>query len=95
MIQDHKIAKIMFPKWRKGKTGKYKKKGKKVSHTLTQDDVEFLKKNTRYDEQEIKEWYRWVQTYTFILGIRDGSFNDLMNFHTIFCLQLRLFKNDI
>ena len=73
MIQDHKIAKIMFPKWRKGKTGKYKKKGKKVSHTLTQDDVEFLKKNTRYDEQEIKEWYRWVQTYTFILGIRDGS----------------------
>ena len=95
MIQDHKIAKIMFPKWRKGKTGKYKKKGKKVSHTLTQDDVEFLKKNTRYDEQEIKEWYRWVQTSTFILGIRDGSFNDLMNFHTIFCLQLRLFKNDI
>ena len=63
MIQDHKIAKIMFPKWRKGKTGKYKKKGKKVSHTLTQDDVEFLKKNTRYDEQEIKEWYRWVQTF--------------------------------
>ena len=45
-----------------------------MSHTLTQDDVEFLKKNTRYDEQEIKEWYRWVQTYTFLLGIRDGSF---------------------
>ena len=73
MIQDHKIAKIMFPKWRKGKTGKYKKKGKKVSHTLTQDDVEFLKKNTRYDEQEIKEWYRWVQTYALMLRIRDGS----------------------
>jgi len=29
-----------------------------VSHTLTQDDIDFLKKNTRYDEQEIKEWYR-------------------------------------
>ena len=43
-----------------GKGGKYKKKGKKVSHTLTQDDIEFLKKNTRYDEQEIKEWYRSV-----------------------------------
>ena len=41
-----------------GKGGKYKKKGKRVSHTLTQDDIEFLKKNTRYDEQEIKEWYR-------------------------------------
>ena len=41
-----------------GKGGKYKKKSKKTSHTLTQDDIEFLKKNTRYDEQEIKEWYR-------------------------------------
>ena len=41
-----------------GKGGKYKKKSKKSSHTLTQDDIEFLKKNTRYDEQEIKEWYR-------------------------------------
>ena len=45
-----------------GKGGKYKKKGKRVSHTLTQDDIDFLKKNTRYDEQEIKEWYRWVPT---------------------------------
>ena len=70
MIQDLKIAKIMFPKWRKGKTGKYKKKGKKVSHTLTQDDVEFLKKNTRYDEQEIKEWYRWGQTYALITSLK-------------------------
>merc|ERR1719418_395372 len=43
---------------KRGKGGKYKKKGKKVSHTLTQDDIDFLKKNTRYDEQEIKEWYR-------------------------------------
>jgi len=43
---------------RRGKGGKYKKKSKKTSHTLTQDDIEFLKKNTRYDEQEIKEWYR-------------------------------------
>ena len=42
-----------------GKGGKYKRKGKKVSHTLTQDDIDFLKKNTRYDEQEIKEWYRY------------------------------------
>ena len=26
---------------------------------MTQDDIDFLKKNTRYDEQEIKEWYRY------------------------------------
>ena len=43
-----------------GKGGKYKKKSGKAKHTLTQDDIEFLKKNTRYDEQEIKEWYRYV-----------------------------------
>ena len=41
-----------------GKGGKYKKKSGKAKHTLTQEDIEFLKKNTRYDEQEIKEWYR-------------------------------------
>ena len=44
---------------KRGKGGKYKKKSKRTTHTLTQDDIEFLKKNTRYDEQEIKEWYRW------------------------------------
>ena len=26
--------------------------------TLSADDIEYLKANTRYDEQEIKEWYR-------------------------------------
>ena len=26
--------------------------------TLSADDIDYLKKNTRYDEQEIKEWYR-------------------------------------
>ena len=81
MIQDHKIAK-MFPKWRKGKTGKYKKKGKKVSHTLTQDDVEFLKKNTRYDEQEIKEWYRWVQKYA--LRTQRWQLHNISHLPTIF-----------
>lgn len=43
---------------KRGKGGKYKKKTGKAKHTLTQEDIEFLKKNTRYDEQEIKEWYR-------------------------------------
>ena len=29
--------------------------------TLSADDIDYLKKNTRYDEQEIKEWYRCVK----------------------------------
>ena len=29
--------------------------------TLSADDIEYLKKNTRYDEQEIKEWYRCAE----------------------------------
>jgi len=34
------------------------KKGRRSTAVLTQDDIEFLKKNTRYDEAEIKEWYK-------------------------------------
>ena len=37
---------------------KYKKKSKKQQNTLTKADIEYLKKNTSYDEQDIKEWYR-------------------------------------
>ena len=33
--------------------------------TLSADDIDYLKKNTRYDEQEIKEWYRFVNKYLF------------------------------
>ena len=44
-----------------GKGGKWKKRSNKVKHTLTQEDIEFLKTNTRYDEQEIKEWYRCAE----------------------------------
>ena len=29
--------------------------------TLSADDIDYLKKNTRYDEQEIKEWYRCAE----------------------------------
>lgn len=43
---------------RRGKGGKWKKRKNKVNHNLSQDDIEYLKLNTRYDEQEIKEWYR-------------------------------------
>jgi len=43
-----------------GSKKKYKKDGKrrKAKATLSADDIDYLKKNTRYDEQEIKEWYR-------------------------------------
>lgn len=34
------------------------RKGKSNAPALTIEDVEFLKKNTRYDEAEIKEWYK-------------------------------------
>lgn len=35
-----------------------KKKEKKHSLGLSRKDIDFLHANTRYDEQEIKEWYR-------------------------------------
>ena len=31
--------------------------------TLSADDIDYLKKNTRYDEQEIKEWYRCLYIF--------------------------------
>ena len=36
--------------------------------TLSADDIDYLKKNTRYDEQEIKEWYRCVNKYQICLN---------------------------
>ena len=44
---------------RRSKNSRRKKKsGHHSSTALTTDDVEYLKKNTRYDEQEIREWYK-------------------------------------
>lgn len=40
----------------KGKRLKKSKRSKNVK--LSAEDIDYLKKNTRYDEQEIKEWYR-------------------------------------
>ena len=39
---------------------KKKKKKVKVNVGLSKQDVEYLNKNTRFDEQEIKNWYRLV-----------------------------------
>ena len=33
-------------------------KDRQKKHHLTQEDVDYLQKNTRYDETEIREWYK-------------------------------------
>merc|ERR1712183_1177253 len=43
---------------KKLRTGKKVKKKKRSSIGLTRQDIDFLNQNTRYDEEEIKEWYR-------------------------------------
>ena len=35
-----------------------RKKKRKVSFELNKKDVEYINKNTRFDEEEIQEWYR-------------------------------------
>ena len=35
-----------------------RRKDRQKKHHLTQEDIEYLKKNTRYDESEIREWYK-------------------------------------
>jgi hypothetical protein len=44
---------------RRSKSHRKSRKGKthKKIH-LTQDDIDFLKSNTKYDEGEIREWYK-------------------------------------
>lgn len=46
---------------RRAHRGKATRRRGKKHHpvtALTQEDVDYLKKNTRYDEQEIREWYK-------------------------------------
>lgn len=43
---------------KRGKSSHRRKKNQHTSMSLTQDDIDFLRKNTRYDEQEIREWYK-------------------------------------
>ena len=40
---------------------RFKRTKKKVEFELTDEDIKFLKENTRYDEEEIREWFRWDQ----------------------------------
>ena len=41
---------------RKGRS----RRGKKTNHRiqLSQEDIEYLKLNTKFDEQEIREWFK-------------------------------------
>ena len=36
---------------------------------LTPEDIEYLMHNTRYDEKEIREWFRWEAISTFIMKL--------------------------
>ena len=40
------------------KRKRFRKNSKKNEPILTEDDVEFLTNNTRYDEKEVREWFR-------------------------------------
>ena len=42
------------------------RKDRQKKHHLTQEDIEYLKKNTRYDESEIREWYKGFKVGIFI-----------------------------
>lgn len=40
------------------KRSKKRKSRKSKASGLSQEDLDFLSKNTKYDEEEIKEWYK-------------------------------------
>ena len=42
-----------------------RRKHREKKHHLTQEDIEYLKKNTRYDESEIREWYKGFKVRTY------------------------------
>ena len=49
---------------RRGHRGRRAKAGGgKTRNTLSSEDVEYLKKNTKYDENEIREWYKGFKVW--------------------------------
>ena len=36
---------------------RFKRTKKKAEFTLSDEDMKYLKENTRYDEEEIREWF--------------------------------------
>ena len=47
---------------RRSRSGRSRRGKGHASAVLNQEDVDYLKRNTRYDEQEIKEWYKGFKT---------------------------------
>ena len=41
-------------------SGRFKRKRHATQTKLTEDDITYLVKNTRYNENEIKEWFRYI-----------------------------------
>ena len=41
-----------------GKRKRFRKSSKKNGPQLTDEDITFLTENTRYDEAEVREWFR-------------------------------------
>ncbi len=48
------------------KRGKGRKSRKNKTPGLSQEDIDFLTKNTKYDEAEIREWYKGFKVTIFI-----------------------------
>ena len=43
---------------KRGKGGKYRKKKGRKEGEVKPEDLDYLVKNTRYEAEEIKEWFR-------------------------------------
>ena len=55
---------------------RFKISKKKVEFQLSDEDMKYLKENTRYDEEEIREWFRWDLAFflsKLIRGIQNIS----------------------
>ena len=42
---------------KRGTGGKFRKNGRKMK-VLSDEDLRYLEENTKYDEQDIREWFR-------------------------------------
>ena len=56
-----------------------RRKDRQKKHHLTQEDIEYLKKNTRYDESEIREWYKGFKVIWKISNDNAQSLTEYLN----------------
>ncbi len=78
-----------------GKGGHRRKVKGHVATTLTQEDIEYLKKNTRYDEQEIKEWFKGFRVRSQEAYLAGPSTNTDSTFFQTDCPDGQLSKTKI